>query len=428
MTLKSTNKIETNRYELEILVDADTFAAALAKAYSKNVKKIAIPGFRKGKAPRHIIERMYGESFFYEDAIEIIYPDAVEAAIKEAGLELVSNNIGFDLVSIDKATGVDFKITVTVKPTEITVKKYKGLAVERVKAVVTDAEIDEQVKMVAERNSRLINVTDRTAADGDTVVIDFEGFMDGKAFDGGKEDGFSLKIGSGQFIPGFEEQIIGKSTGEEFTINVTFPENYQMEELAGKPAEFRIKLHEIKATELPELDDDFAKDTSEFDTLDELKADVRKKLEESAEKNAEAAAENAVYDALIEKMSAEIPQVMFENKIDDMVKDFEIRLSQQGLDLPMYLSFTGMDEAAFRDTFKDQAEKTVKLRLALEKIAKLENIEVTDEQVMEELKKMSEAYKIPVNQLMSIVSPVTLRTDLVVTEASKLVKDSAVIK
>ena len=252
--------------------------------------------------------------------------------------------------------------------------------------------------------------------------------MDGKAFDGGKEDGFSLKIGSGQFIPGFEEQIVGKSTGEDFTINVTFPENYQMEELAGKPAEFKIKLHEIKATELPDLDDDFAKDTSEFDTLDELKADLKKKLEENASKNADAAAENAVYDAVIAKMNAEIPQVMFEHKIDDMVRDFEMRLSQQGLDLPMYLSFTGMDEAAFRDTFKDQAEKTVKLRLALEQIAKLENIEVTDEQVMEELKKMSENYKLPLNQLMSVVSPATLKTDMLVTEASKLVKDSAVIK
>lgn len=426
MSLKSANKIETNIYELEVEATAEEFEAAVQTAYQKAKNKINVPGFRKGKAPRKMIEKLYGEACFYDDAVNAMVPDVVGAAIDEAGIELVDRP-EIDVTSLSKEAGVSFKVKCTAKP-EVEISDYKGIEVEKSVKTVTDEDVDNRLKSMQERNGRLITVEDRAVENGDTVVIDFEGFMDGKAFDGGKEDGFSLKIGSGQFIPGFEEQIIGKSTGEEFTINVTFPENYQMEELAGKPAEFRIKLHEIKATELPELDDDFAKDTSEFDTLDELKADVRKKLEESAEKNAEAAAENAVYDALIEKMSAEIPQVMFENKIDDMVKDFEIRLSQQGLDLPMYLSFTGMDEAAFRDTFKDQAEKTVKLRLALEKIAKLENIEVTDEQVMEELKKMSEAYKIPVNQLMSIVSPVTLRTDLVVTEASKLVKDSAVIK
>ncbi|MBP1545531.1 MAG: trigger factor [Oscillospiraceae bacterium] len=426
MSLKSANKIETNIYELEVEATAEEFEAAVQTAYQKAKNKINVPGFRKGKAPRKMIEKLYGEACFYDDAVNAMVPEVVGAAIDEAGIELVDRP-EIDVTSLSKEAGVSFKVKCTAKP-EVEISDYKGIEVEKSVKTVTDEDVDNRLKSMQERNGRLITVEDRAVENGDTVVIDFEGFMDGKAFDGGKEDGFSLKIGSGQFIPGFEEQIIGKSTGEEFTINVTFPENYQMEELAGKPAEFRIKLHEIKATELPELDDDFAKDTSEFDTLDELKADVRKKLEESAEKNAEAAAENAVYDALIEKMSAEIPQVMFENKIDDMVKDFEIRLSQQGLDLPMYLSFTGMDEAAFRDTFKDQAEKTVKLRLALEKIAKLENIEVTDEQVMEELKKMSEAYKIPVNQLMSIVSPVTLRTDLVVTEASKLVKDSAVIK
>ena len=426
MSLKSANKIETNIYELEVEATAEEFEAAVQTAYQKAKNKINVPGFRKGKAPRKMIEKLYGEACFYDDAVNAMVPEVVGAAIDEAGIELVDRP-EIDVTSLSKEAGVSFKVKCTAKP-EVEISDYKGIEVEKSVKTVTDDDVDNRLKSMQERNGRLITVENRAVENGDTVVIDFEGFMDGKAFDGGKEDGFSLKIGSGQFIPGFEEQIIGKSTGEEFTINVTFPENYQMEELAGKPAEFRIKLHEIKATELPELDDDFAKDTSEFDTLDELKADVRKKLEESAEKNAEAAAENAVYDALIEKMSAEIPQVMFENKIDDMVKDFEIRLSQQGLDLPMYLSFTGMDEAAFRDTFKDQAEKTVKLRLALEKIAKLENIEVTDEQVMEELKKMSEAYKIPVNQLMSIVSPVTLRTDLVVTEASKLVKDSAVIK
>lgn len=426
MSLKSTNKVETNIYELEVDATAEEFEKAVQAAYQKAKNKINVPGFRKGKAPRKMIEKLYGESCFYDDAVNAMVPYIVGAAIEEAGLDIVDRP-EIDVTALSKDNGVSFKVKCIAKP-EVEISDYKGIEVEKNVKTISDEDVDNQLKSMQERNGRLITVEDRAVENGDTVVIDFEGFMDGKAFDGGKEDGFSLKIGSGQFIPGFEEQIVGKTTGEDFTINVTFPENYQMEELAGKPAEFKIKLHEIKATELPDLDDDFAKDTSEFDTLDELKADLKKKLEDNAAKNADAAAENAVYDAVIAKMNADIPQVMFEHKIDEMVRDFEMRLSQQGLDLPMYLSFTGMDEAAFRDTFKDQAEKTVKLRLALEQIAKLEGIEVTDEQVMEELKKMSENYKLPLNQLMSVVSPATLKTDMLVTEASKLVKDSAVIK
>ena len=426
MSLKSTNKVETNIYELEVEATAEEFENAVQAAYQKAKNKINVPGFRKGKAPRKMIEKLYGESCFYDDAVNAMVPYIVGAAIEEAGLDIVDRP-EIDVTALSKDNGVSFKVKCTAKP-EVEISDYKGIEVEKNVKTISDEDVDNQLKSMQERNGRLITVEDRAVENGDTVVIDFEGFMDGKAFDGGKEDGFSLKIGSGQFIPGFEEQIVGKTTGEDFTINVTFPENYQMEELAGKPAEFKIKLHEIKTTELPDLDDDFAKDTSEFDTLDELKADLKKKLEDNAAKNADAAAENAVYDAVIAKMNADIPQVMFEHKIDEMVRDFEMRLSQQGLDLPMYLSFTGMEEAAFRDTFKDQAEKTVKLRLALEQIAKLEGIEVTDEQVMEELKKMSENYKLPLNQLMSVVSPATLKTDMLVTEASKLVKDSAVIK
>lgn len=426
MSLKSTNKVETNIYELEVDATAEEFENAVQAAYQKAKNKINVPGFRKGKAPRKMIEKLYGESCFYDDAVNAMVPYIVGAAIEEAGLDIVDRP-EINVTALSKDNGVSFKVKCIAKP-EVEISDYKGIEVEKNVKTISDEDVDNQLKSMQERNGRLITVEDRAVENGDTVVIDFEGFMDGKAFDGGKEDGFSLKIGSGQFIPGFEEQIVGKTTGEDFTINVTFPENYQMEELAGKPAEFKIKLHEIKTTELPDLDDDFAKDTSEFDTLDELKADLKKKLEDNAAKNADAAAENAVYDAVIAKMNADIPQVMFEHKIDEMVRDFEMRLSQQGLDLPMYLSFTGMDEAAFRDTFKDQAEKTVKLRLALEQIAKLEGIEVTDEQVMEELKKMSENYKLPLNQLMSVVSPATLKTDMLVTEASKLVKDSAVIK
>ncbi len=426
MSLKSTNKIETNTYEIEVEATAEQFEAAVQKAYMKAKNKINVPGFRKGKAPRKMIEKLYGEGCFYDDAVNAMVPDVVGAAVEEAGLELVDRP-EIEVTSLSKETGVVFKVKCITKP-EVEISDYKGIEVEKTVKTISDEDVDNQLKSMQQRNGRLITVEGRAVENGDTAVIDFEGFMDGKAFDGGKENGFELKIGSGQFIPGFEEQIIGKSAGEEFTINVTFPENYQMEELAGKPAEFKIKLHEIKTTELPELDDDFAKDTSEFDTLDELKADLKKKLEENASKNAEAEVENKIYDALLEKMNAEIPQIMFENKIDEMVRDFEMRLSQQGLDLAMYLSFTGMDEAAFRKTFEDQAQKTVKLRLALEKIAKLEGIEVTDDQLTEELKKMSETYKIPVQQIMGIINPVTLRTDMLVTEASKIVKDSAVIK
>jgi len=427
MTLKATNKIETNRYELEILVDADTFAAALAKAYAKNVKKIAIPGFRKGKAPRHIIERMYGESFFYEDAIEIIYPDAVEAAIKEAGLELVSNNIGFDLVSIDKATGVDFKITITVKPTDITVKKYKGLEVERVKAVVTDEEIDEQVKMVAERNSRLISVTDRAAADGDTVVIDYEGFVGDKAFDGGKAEGYSLKLGSNSFIPGFEPQIVGHNIDEEFDINVTFPEEYHAEELKGKEAVFKIKLHEIKQTETPVIDDEFAKDVSEFDTLDEYKADLKAKALDMKKKNADDAVDGALIDALLEGFKAEIPNEMIEARIDDSVQDFAYRLQMQGLDINTYVKYMGGDMAAFRDTFREQADKQVKLRLALEKIAADEKITPTDADIDEEYESLAKAYNTELDNVKKAIPATELTKDISVRKAFDLIRDNAVI-
>ncbi|MGN0667192.1 MAG: trigger factor [Huintestinicola sp.] len=424
--LKSTNKIETNVYEIEAAADSAQFEAAIQKVYNKQKNKINVPGFRKGKAPRKMIEKLYGEECFYEEAVNELIPEIVVAAIDEANLKLVARP-EIDVTTLSKTEGVVFKVKATVKP-EVEISDYKGIEVEKSVKTVTDEDVDGALKKIQERNGRLVTIEDRAVENGDTVNIDFEGFMDGKAFDGGKEDGFDLKIGSGQFIPGFEEQIIGKSTGDEFTINVTFPENYQMEELAGKPAEFKIKLNEIKSTELPELDDDFAKDTSEFDTLDEMKADIRTKLEENAAKSAETEAENKIFDTVIEKMNAEIPQVMFDSRIDELVREFEMRLSQQGLDLKMYLSFTGMDEAAFRGTFADQAQKTVKLRLALEKIAELENITVSDEAVEAEINKMAEMYKLTPAQIKNAVSPESIKEDLIVTEASKFVKDNAVIK
>ena len=307
--LKEFSKKETNRYELVITVDAELFGEALKKAYKQNINKINVPGFRKGKAPMSFVEKYYGESVFYEDALNIIYPDAVEGAIIESGLEFVDDKIDFDLVSMDRKTGLEFKVVITVKP-EVEIDGYKGLAAEKVKAVVTDEEIDKEVEMVADRNSRMITVEDRAAAKDDTAVIDFDGYVDGVAFDGGKGESYSLLLGSGTFIPGFEDQVIGHNTGDEFDVNVTFPEDYQAKELAGKAAVFKVKLHEIKVKELPAIDDEFAKDVSEFDTLAEYKADLKAKAIERKEKQADSDVENQLVEQLISLVKADIPNAM----------------------------------------------------------------------------------------------------------------------
>ncbi len=372
-----------------------------------------------------MIEKIYGENVFYEDACNELVSVVVIPAVDEAKLDLVDTP-DIQVTGIDKATGVTFKITAIVKP-DVEIADYKGIEVKKTINAVTDEDVDKMLENLRERNSRMITVEDRAAAMGDIAVIDFEGFKDGVAFEGGKEDNYELTLGSGQFIPGFEEQIVGKNTGDEFTINVTFPENYQMKDLAGQPAEFKIKLHEIRAKELPELDDEFVKDATDFETLDEVKADFRKRLEDSAAQRAEAEADNAIYEALISKMTAEIPQVMYDHKIDEMVRDFEMRLSQQGLNLDIYLTYMNMDKDAFRKQFAERAEKEVKIRLALETIAKLENVEISDEKVDEEINKLAEQYKITVEQVKSYVHPDAVKADLAVAEAAKIVKDSAKI-
>lgn len=423
--LKSTNKVETNKYEVEVSVTAEQFEEAVQKAYLRRKNKVAIPGFRKGKAPRKMIEKLYGEAFFYEDAVNALIPTYVADAMDEAKLfPVVRPEI--DVTSLGKDTGVVFKVTAICKP-EVEISDYKGIEVTKTVNAVTDEDVENELKRLQERQGRLVTVEGRAVENGDTTVIDFEGFIDGKPFEGGKEDKYELKIGSGYFIPGFEEQIIGHNPGDEFTVNVTFPENYQMEDVAGKPAEFRVKLHEIKTVELPEIDDEFVKDVSEFDTLDELKADIKKKAEERAAKAADREAENKLFDAVIEKMTAEIPNEMYENKIDEMVRDFEMRLSQQGLTLDLYLSYTGMAKDAFRKTFEENAQKQVKLRLALEKIAELENIEVSDADAEEEIKKIADQYRITVEQVKQIISVESVREDLKVQKASDIVKESAKI-
>ncbi len=425
MSLKSTQKVDTNRQELVITIDADTFEAAVQKAYKQNVGKINIQGFRKGKAPRSIIEKFYGEGVFYEDALNILYPEAVEAAIEEAGIRFVDDKIDSEIISLDKS-GVEFKVVVTVMP-EVELKKYKGLTAEKVKAKVAKAEIDEELKRMADRNSRLVTVEDRAVADGDIAVIDFEGFVNEVAFEGGKGEAYSLTIGSGQFIPGFEEQIIGHNAGEEFDVNVTFPEDYGSEELAGKPAVFKVKVNEIKFREIPEIDDEFAKDVSEFDTLEELRKDLKAKAMDRKKQEADSDVENQLIEQLIENMSAEIPGALIENRAKQSVEDFAYRLQMQGMDIKTYLQYTGGTIDELKDSMRPQAEKQVKIRLALEKIAELENIEVTEADMDAEFQKMADQYKMELDKIKAAIPAKELKMDLSVSKAIEFVKANAEI-
>lgn len=424
--LKEFKKKETNRYELDITVDAEKFADAVKKAYAENGKKINVPGFRRGKAPMSIIEKYYGESVFYEDALNIIYPEAVQSAIDESKLDYVDDKIDFELVSIGKDKGVEFKVVITVKP-EVGIEGYKGLKAEKVKAAVTDEEIDEEVARIADRNSRMVTVEDRAAAKDDTVVIDFDGYVDGKAFEGGKGESYSLLLGSNSFIPGFEDQIIGHNTGDEFDVNVSFPEDYHAKELAGKPAVFKVKVHEIKVKELPAIDDEFAKDVSEFDTLADYKADLKKKALERKEKQAEADVENQLVEQLVGLVRAEIPQAMIDRRAEQSVEEFAYRLQAQGMDMKTYLKYMGGSIDDFKNTFLPQAENQVKIRLALEKIAELEKIELTADDINAEYEKLAKDYGMEADKVKDAIPEKALSEDLVVTKAMDLVKENAVV-
>ena len=380
MSLKEAKKIETNKHQLEIVISGEKFREAIKEAYKKNIKKINVPGFRKGKAPYHIVKTYYGSEVFFEDALNLLYGDAVEEAISESGLNVINDKMDFDMVSISEEDGVDFKVTVTTYP-EIELGKYKGLKAEKVIAKVEDSEVDAQISAMAERNARMISVEDRAAKMGDTVVIDFEGFKDGVAFEGGKAEGHNLELGSGQFIPGFEEQLVDHNIGDEFDINVTFPEEYGAEELAGKPVVFKIKLHEIKVRELPEIDDEFAKDVSEFDTLADLKADLKAKALDRKTKANEEQTENDLVQQIVDSIKGEIPEAMYENQLNQSVEEFAYRLQSQGLDLQTYLKYTNSSIEDFKASFRPQAEAQVKFRLASEKIVELEKIKA-DERIL----------------------------------------------
>lgn len=426
MSLKATNNVETNKYELEIEISAEDFEAAIEKAYLKARKNIAMPGFRKGKAPRKLIEKEYGEQVFFEDAVNLLYAPVVNGAVEESGLELVTRP-EVEVTEISKENGVKLKATCITKP-EVEVKDYKGIEVEKVVNPVTDEDINKQLDALREKNVTVETVDDRAAENGDDVVIDFEGFKDDVAFEGGKAEDFTLSLGSGQFIPGFEDQIVGHNAGEDFDINVTFPDEYQVKELAGASAVFKIKLKSISKKVMPELDDDMVKDSTEFDTVDEYKADVKKKLEEANEKHADSEVEAKIFDKVIENMTAEIPQVMFDNRVNEMISELEQRLAPQGISLDLYMQYTGQTIDTVKKAYAEQAEKQVKLRLALEKIAKLENIEVTEDELKAEFDKLAEAYKLDVDQIKQFIHDDDLKKDIAVGKAVNLIKDAAVIK
>jgi len=424
MNLVKSEKLEKNQHELQFSIDAASFNDAIAKAYKREAGKYNIPGFRKGKAPRHMIEKMYGEDVFQYSAVNDLFPAEYDKAVEASGIEPVDRP-EVDIVSMNTADGVVLKAVVTVKP-EMKVGNYIGLKAEKAANTVEDAAVDAEVDRLRERNARLV-AREGKAQDGDITDIDFEGFVDGEAFDGGKGEHFSLTLGSGQFIPGFEEQVAGHEAGEEFDVNVTFPEDYHAKELAGKAAVFKVKLNEVQYKELPAADDEFAKDVSEYDTLEEFKASIRKNMEESAEKQAELEVENTLVDQLVATLEGDIPPVMIETRIDEMVRDFDYRLSQQGLRLADYLKYIGGDEAKFREGFKEEAEKQVKMRLALEAVAKAENIEASEEDFENEVKRIADTYKMEVEKVRSIIPVAEVKKDLAVNKAIDFIKSKAEI-
>lgn len=424
MSLKSSNKVDTNVWELEVSVDGDTFKDAVTKAYLKQRKNITIPGFRKGKAPRAFIEKYYGEGVFYEDALEAIYPDAVASAIEEAKLEPVDTPYDLEIPEMGN-DGVTMKFKVTVKP-EVELGEYKGLKATKKSTKVTADEVKAELARMQEQNSTVSDVDDRAVKKNDIVVIDFEGFVDGKAFDDGKAEKYELTIGSNQFIPGFEDQIIGHKIGDKFDVNVKFPEDYQAD-LASKDAVFKIKLHGIKVKEVPALDDEFAKDVSEFDTLDELKKDIKKQLEKRKNDDAENELHNTLLEEVAKGIKAEIPEAMIEKTIDDDVNEYSYRLQSQGLKLETYLKYTGMDMKGFREGFKERAETQVRLNLALEKIIEKEKIEVTEEDIEAEYKKYADAYNMDIDTIKKAVSAESLKPELASRKAIDLIVDSAVV-
>ena len=425
MSLKNATKLENGRVELEIEVDAAAFGAAVDAAYKKDVKKMSVPGFRKGKAPRAMIEKIYGSGVFYETAMNDVYPTALDEAIKESEYSYVEDKIDLDVVSVGPE-GLVFKAVITVKP-EVKMRGHKSLKITRPAVVVTDEDVDAELSRLQEQGARMVSVEDRGAELGDTVTFDFEGFVDGVAFDGGKAENHALVLGSGQFIPGFEDQLVGAAVDAELDVNVTFPEEYHATELAGKPAVFKCKVHKIEKKELPEIDDELIKDCTDFDTVDEFKADAKKRLEEQRNAAADNVVDEKIAEGLIKCMKADIPAAMIENTINDRIQDFAYRLQSQGLSMDLYMQYTGMDADAFRESFREQAEKQVKVRLALEYVVKNDKITVSDEDLEAEYAKFAEQYSMEVDQVKAAIPAAALSEDIAVEKAMAFIRNKATI-
>ena len=422
MKLTNVEKKEKNQVALSIVVEADVFEAACEKSYRKNASSINIQGFRKGKAPRKMIEKLYGPEIFYDDAMNECIPDAYEAAVKEAGLKVVSQP---SITEVDVKDGEFlFTAVVFVKP-EVVVKDYKGIEAEKDDTTVSAEEVEAELKRMQDRNARQVSV-ERESKKGDIVNLDFEGFVDGVAFEGGKGEKFDLELGSGMFIPGFEEQLEGKNVGDECDVNVTFPEEYAEKTLAGKPAVFKCKINEIKENQKPELDDEFAKDVSEFDTIAELKADLEKNLQERKNDSAQTSFQERVMDKVIETMEAEIPDAMVETQLDRVADDFGYRLAMQGMEFESYLKMTGMTMEQFRAVFTPQALRQVKIRLALEKVAELEGMDITEEDLNAEFDKLAENNKMDIEKVKELLAAEDLKGDMLCQKANDFILANAV--
>lgn len=422
-------KLEKNMAKLTIEVSSEEFENAIAKAYKKNKNKISMPGFRKGKAPRAMIEKMYGKGIFYEDAANSIIPDAYADAAKESELEIVAQP-EIDVTQIESGKPFIFTATVALKP-EVILGEYKGIEVEKKEVEVTDEEVEAEINKVRESNARMLDIDDRATQDGDTVLIDFDGYVDGKQFEGGKADDYSLVLGSHSFIDNFEEQLVGKNIGDDVEVNVTFPENYQAEELQGKPAVFKVKIKEIKVKELPELDDDFAQDVSNFDTIAEYKEDLKKKLTENKEEALKREREEAVIGKIIENAQMDIPEQMVDAQTRQMTQEFAQRLSSQGLSIDQYMQFTGLTPQKMIEELKPQALKRIQSRLVLEAVVAAENIETTEEELDKEIENMASMYQMEVDKLKEVIGEEEKKQiglDLAVQKAVEIVTEAAVEK
>ncbi len=424
--MSKVEKTEKNVVEFEFSVSADEFKAGIEKAYKKNVGQISIPGFRKGKAPRQIIEKFYGSEVFYEDAVNIVLPDAYDKAIEEQNIQAVAQP-EIDVKSISKEEGVVFTAKVAVKP-EFELGEYKGVEAKKITYRTTEKEVNAEIEKIRERNGRLVAVEDRAAALNDTVTIDFEGFCDGVAFEGGKGENFDLKLGSGQFIPGFEDQLVGKNAGEETEVNVTFPTEYHAADLKGKDAMFKVKINEIKTQELPELDDEFAKDVSEFDTFEEFKADMTKKLKEQKKEKAKKELEDQILEIISNNTEIDIPEAMFETAVDNQIREFAMQLRYQGLTIEQYAQYTGVTLDAMKAQIRPDAEKKVKTSLVLEKIAKVEGIEVSDKEVDAEIEKMAEQSKMKVEDVKKYINAEDIKESKKIEKTIDFVVKNASLK